>query len=1831
MSDPRPPFDDVERGPKTSLRRVVDALESTGGFRTKSWTGQDAFNACCPVHDDSRPSLAVRWVSSGGRGQVVLRCHGCHAEYADLCAALGLRQSDLFDEAQERRTSSPGGRVGRSPQQRRAGQRRGRLGRLPKLIPTRASPEPAAPEVEHTWAQVAVYPYVGADGALVQEVLREQCTSCPAPHKQFRQQFVDASGRRRKTKPAGFTPVLYRLPQVLAAVAAGQPVWLLEGEKDVEVAEGLGLVATTNTGGGRGFGPELARQLQGTQVRVVLDRDDTGWARGVAAHQALTAAGAAPVLLLPAPTEAKADFADHIAAGHRVEDLLDVHVSEVEAWSAAALVRVRAEGVEQALQQTQAQLARALDGGAGEKGAEVAEEAVRFATRWAVEAEMRHEALDSAVDTVRDAVRATGTAWADQALDTATQRLRAATTAARTAVQLVGAPLPPKLQLSHPAPEPDDQPAAPKPSTPVQDQVPTARPPAPGDRLDPLLATQDHPANRPETRINQPVFRIVENQIVQVEPAKGRRDDEDSDETLRLILGLGVRIVEMEYLEESDTVDVDAPVLRGRAARASSARINPPAPAELSGLLLTYIDPASGEQMHLRISADQWMDSTWLRSLPGPPDHDGKPAGLATVRRAITAVSPTILRTTRYRSTGWRQIDGEWVFVHAGGGITPTEVRDMPVLLTGPLARYDLPDPTADPAALRAAFVQHSAGMMTRLPGRIIAPLLGQVYRSALGPNPWVLAVIGSPGSYKTSVASLAMHHWGELWDRRKPASSMSGNGDTLNALRIKLNASKDALYWADDVAPTKDWLAAQKLLEEFARLVHNGEQRSRSTRDGLGVLDGTPPRASALVTSEVMPRPGSGAQRMLVVPIRKEEISFDALLDFDLDESRHGRALLMASFLQWIAADLTGRKARYAEEAAAYARQLRTDGEAVRQAEAIASTWSGWCAMADFLVEVGAITDDERAEVLARTDEALQQTADATADPDLPTRTGARVVELLRHALRTGLAFVDDVRDGEAPPWPLAGRLGWRRVATGDTDTYPQKFRMEARGLRFGYVLHDPDGRDGGAQLLVDSTALEQVLKSVAGTMADSLQLDRGTAIRALYDEGVLIAEERTGLTPRYTVQRTLHHENRRCRVTALRLWDLLGEEGPEDELQLPEPPDDGPDDELGADPGVSPRTDGVAAAAAALFGDVAREWRSTTTTAQCPTPQLPSPAPAQGLTSPTEEEPLMGFPHADAEGTVVTSETLEHPQPCIACRLNAAQSFLGMPMHLPCWWRSTASSRAQAAAPAAAEQSEPVDSLDPQQAAPTATVAPPTAAAETPTPAPTEPAAVASTPAAPAPRRRPSPDATFTAPAAVLHTDGIWTADGHRHDLPAQLTHVGHLAQVVHELNLGTQVTARRSEPGQLWVTAEALASLGVDVAQIPADPTERVEAVHGLTRGAELVTAAQAEGWTIGGSGDGLRAWTRVWRGEQRGVWIALIPAMNADPLEVPVLADCPSPATLARRLALFASQLQAPWAMGASATGIDLMISLRFKDRDKLFSPRKPVPPAAIATLEQDLNWSRVPTDDEREQTYLHAYDRGGSYAAGVAGLELGVGDAEHHPEGRDFDPKLPGYWKVEVPESGDWRIPHPLVPRGTMPAQPIWVTTPGLQLAWELGHQPQILAAYTWPEHSRVLDPWYERIRDARSALDTADPDAQSARDLLKIVYTRTIGMMGSEEWMRDRAGYDPARRHHIVAKARTNILRRVLQIGRDSDRWPVAITADTVLYASADPDPVTAWPGKPEQLGRGLGQFKPEASGLLVDQLPHLTGRGFKGKELLGPAGSAAGSGTTAEVAEVGQ
>src|ERR1019366_5282956 len=140
--------------------------------------------------------------------------------------------------------------------------------------------------------------------------------------------------------------------------------------------------------------------------------------------------------------------------------------------------------------------------------------------------------------------------------------------------------------------------------------------------------------------------------------------------------------------------------------------------------------------------------------------------------------------------------------------------------------------------------------------------------------------------------------------------------------------------------------------------------------------------------------------------------------------------------------------------------------------------------------------------------------------------------------------------------------------------------------------------------------------------------------------------------------------------------------------------------------------------------------------------------------------------------------------------------------------------------------------------------------------------------------------------------------------------------------------------------------------------------------------------------------LGASAQIWLGE------ALAVKLSLDGVEVPLLQGNPDHATLARRIGLLADSLGHPYHLSGSTTGLDLMMVLRWKDRETLFGPREPIPPAQM-NVEADISWCRAPSTEEQDHRFVHAYDRSGSYLAGVSGLELGVGDPVHHPEGCPF--------------------------------------------------------------------------------------------------------------------------------------------------------------------------------------------------------------------------------------
>lgn len=123
----------------------------------------------------------------------------------------------------------------------------------------------------------------------------------------------------------GNTPrPLYRLPQVVEAVAMGRRVYIVEGEKDVHALEALGVVATCNPGGAGKWRPEHTATLLGAFVTIVVDDDEPGWRHADVVQAALE--DVVEEFVIAQPRTGK-DAADHIAAGHelnfRTEDELD--------------------------------------------------------------------------------------------------------------------------------------------------------------------------------------------------------------------------------------------------------------------------------------------------------------------------------------------------------------------------------------------------------------------------------------------------------------------------------------------------------------------------------------------------------------------------------------------------------------------------------------------------------------------------------------------------------------------------------------------------------------------------------------------------------------------------------------------------------------------------------------------------------------------------------------------------------------------------------------------------------------------------------------------------------------------------------------------------------------------------------------------------------------------------------------------------------------------------------------------------------------------------------------------------------------------------------------------------------------------------------------------------------------------------------------------------------------------------------------------------------------------------------------------------------------------
>ena len=250
-------------------------------------SGADSWMARCPAHEDGNASLSIKHTGE----KTLLHCFaGCTTEA--VCGALGITVKDLFTKP----TTLP----------------------APKRL-------------------VASYDYTDETGALLYHVRRYD-------PKDFRQCKPDGNGGLIWS--IGDTRrVLFRLPDVMMAVAQGETVFICEGEKDCLALAGIGLCATCNCGGaessptGKKWIPAYTQDLSGASVVVLPDRDAPGRLHGqiVAGHLHGRAASVRIVELPDINGRPCKDAADFVNAGGTADDITGL-VEGAEMFTGAAPV-----------------------------------------------------------------------------------------------------------------------------------------------------------------------------------------------------------------------------------------------------------------------------------------------------------------------------------------------------------------------------------------------------------------------------------------------------------------------------------------------------------------------------------------------------------------------------------------------------------------------------------------------------------------------------------------------------------------------------------------------------------------------------------------------------------------------------------------------------------------------------------------------------------------------------------------------------------------------------------------------------------------------------------------------------------------------------------------------------------------------------------------------------------------------------------------------------------------------------------------------------------------------------------------------------------------------------------------------------------------------------------------------------------------------------------------------------------------------------------------------------------------------------------------------------
>ncbi|MES0336668.1 MAG: hypothetical protein SFH39_10030 [Candidatus Magnetobacterium sp. LHC-1] len=208
-----------------------------------------------------------------------------------------------------------------------------------------------------------------------------------------------------------------------------------------------------------------------------------------------------------------------------------------------------------------------------------------------------------------------------------------------------------------------------------------------------------------------------------------------------------------------------------------------------------------GKVVECEVPATQLESYKWLRNACGADVilYNGNKS-MGDISRAIMLLSNGRERFTRYRHTGWCEIDGKWVYLTHGSCLGGDSVM---CVLPPELERYSLPsvvDESIENDAIKASLSFCEIGKE-----EITYPLLAYTYLTPLTtiiphkPN-FALCLAGESGVFKSALALLLCSHYGDFGS----VESLQSFSDTSNALEKRGHTLKDVVMCVDDYYPSE-------------------------------------------------------------------------------------------------------------------------------------------------------------------------------------------------------------------------------------------------------------------------------------------------------------------------------------------------------------------------------------------------------------------------------------------------------------------------------------------------------------------------------------------------------------------------------------------------------------------------------------------------------------------------------------------------------------------------------------------------------------------------------------------------------------------------------------------------------------------------------------------------------------------------------------------------------------------------------------------------------------------------------------------------------------------